>query len=394
MNSMTKKIQVSHSANMKLQECGFKYQNHYIKRLRSKWVGSALLFGSALDDALNMMLINHGKEDALELALDMFDKRWSNQNIHYVPTKLQTCTWIDYKKYDLDLDLIDDDELQDLVELSAELKSNREPLEWFEAINKKFGMYTRTIDYGGKGLTRHEALKKLMPTERKFFQAVNWGCCRHRAYLMINAYYRDIYPLIEKVIHVQKEVKVKNEEGHILLCYIDVIVKFKGEKYLYVLDNKSSRYEYKEESVRISPQLGLYCYVEQLEYAAYAVMNKKINKNTVRTCRECGVICESRHATCPEDVKGKRCKGMFNISIDFEATTQLIKDRIPYEVQEMIVCTADQAIMDIQNKRFNHNLVSCEGKYGKCDYFDHEKCWGDKTSKELDMFIVPERKKK
>lgn len=87
---------LSHSAIEKYESCGYKYYLHYILKYRSTKESSALLFGNALDEALNDMLA--GKDSYHET----FDSEWSK-----CATKE-----IEYYKSDLNVDLLSEEETQ------------------------------------------------------------------------------------------------------------------------------------------------------------------------------------------------------------------------------------------------------------------------------------------
>lgn len=63
---------LSHSGRELYETCGYKFQLHYNQRLRSKNTSSALLFGSAFDEALNVLLL----ERDLEKAKYIFITEW------------------------------------------------------------------------------------------------------------------------------------------------------------------------------------------------------------------------------------------------------------------------------------------------------------------------------
>ena len=63
---------LSHSAIEKYESCGYKYYLHYVLKYRSNKNSSALLFGNALDVALNEML------DGKDTYHDVFSSEWNN----------------------------------------------------------------------------------------------------------------------------------------------------------------------------------------------------------------------------------------------------------------------------------------------------------------------------
>lgn len=89
---------ISHSAYNKYHTCPQMYKLHYVDRLRPEGNSSALLFGSAIDDALNAVLLKTG--DGVETFRNAFT--WE---------LAKDCVWL---KNDLDEDLFTLDEKQEL----------------------------------------------------------------------------------------------------------------------------------------------------------------------------------------------------------------------------------------------------------------------------------------
>lgn len=103
---MSKKI--SYSAYRKYVQCPKMYQYHYEQRLRPTGISSALVFGTAIDAALNALLL--GKGDPVGVFQGSFKFE-----------DLKDVTW-DYKK-DLQLDLFTESQMEGLVGQSDDYKS-------------------------------------------------------------------------------------------------------------------------------------------------------------------------------------------------------------------------------------------------------------------------------
>lgn len=385
---MKKQLQISYSAASKLQECGHKYKLHYIDRIRSRWYKSAFMFGNAIDDALNVMLFNHGEPNALDLALDCFDDRMSMQKINREEQEMVTYHWLLYSDKDLDKALLDADELVELQEIADDLNIKQQPLDFLDQILEKLKNHKK------KGLPKQEALKKLTITERKFFNACNWCSCRHRGYIILETYFEQVMPKIKKVHGVQKKIELKSQEGHRLIGYIDIILEFKNREGLWIVDNKTTAMPYKEDAARNSTQMATYCYFEEIDQAMYITVSKYIKKNSTRKCKKCGFEPDETDRTrkCSnmimKEVEGKepkevRCGGEYEYTYFFTADVNFIAGTIPYETQQMVMESYDQALIDLKDERFVKNLQGCETKFGKCEYY--KKCWEHKTDKEVDL---------
>ena len=97
----TKKISVS--AFKLYHTCPAKFDLHYNKRLRSPDTTSALLFGSAIDEALNAYLLKTGDY------LDTFKENF----------KFEQMTNVEFSKYDADMGLFDSESLDKVKGKSA-----------------------------------------------------------------------------------------------------------------------------------------------------------------------------------------------------------------------------------------------------------------------------------
>lgn len=236
-------INISYSANEKYNVSPRSWYLHYQLRLREKVMGSALFFGSAMDDALNALIMNKFTTDKKVDPVDVFLKSWSRAKIHGKSVNLKKTKLVRYSKADLDLDIIDNAEDQ-----------------------------------------------KLLKTAN-----AEWVSLRRKGLMMLEAYEKQVLPHISDLEAVQKYIKIENEDGDKIIGYIDLISKFKVnddvehdldhlKKYndkLIIFDNKTSSIKYKEDSVLTSRQLATYAEAPDVpdhDYEGYIVIPKKIRK--------------------------------------------------------------------------------------------------------------------
>lgn len=204
-----------------------------------------------------------------------------------------------------------------------------------------------------------------------------WISLHHKANLFLQAYYKDVLPQIKKVLIVQEPVSIKNVEGDEITGFLDLIAELENGK-TYLLDNKTTSMKYTPESAQESQQLALYHYIMKdtykLDGVGYIVMNKKINKNKVKICKECGVKNKSSHVTCNEFnsqdgslAKVKRCKGEFSITMSPSVDIQIILSKLNEGLEEKTIEEFDKINTLISNAVFDkkHNP---NGKYGPCAY--------------------------
>lgn len=219
---------LSHSARETYDTCGYKYELHYNRRLRSINTSSALLFGSAFDEALNELLLNRDLVKAKQIFIDNWLLNEHNFNIVYY-------------KSDLMLEIVDDDLLWDLC---AEKDPN------------KLAHYQHFFSMEAKGLR------------------------------MLEAYNTEILPRIKNVIAVQKSFELPfPEQDGLVRGIIDLIAEIEldsGEIVAAILDNKSTSAPYPKNSYKTKEQLALYSNAfPEYTHVGFLTINKKDFKTQI-----------------------------------------------------------------------------------------------------------------
>lgn len=100
---MNKKNKLSYTSMTTYNECGYKYKLNYIDKIKPKKVRSALLFGKAIDEGLNELLLTRD----ISKAKTKFNFWWTRNLINNEWVELKKTDLIIYSKMDLDLDLGD-----------------------------------------------------------------------------------------------------------------------------------------------------------------------------------------------------------------------------------------------------------------------------------------------
>jgi hypothetical protein len=213
---------LSHSARETLETCSYKYELHYNRRLRSVNTSSALLFGSAFDESLNVLLLERDLEKAKQVFLDQWLRNEHNYNIVYY-------------KMDHDLSLLDSDLLWDLAGVT-------------DAVKRKHYECFFTLE--AKGLK------------------------------MLEAYHAEILPKIKRVIEIQKSFELPFAEYNgIVRGVIDLVAEIElvdGTVVAAILDNKSTSQPYTKNSYKTKEQLALYqAALLEYKYVGFLTLNKK-----------------------------------------------------------------------------------------------------------------------
>lgn len=368
---------LSYSQVRMYNECGKKYRLHYQLKLRSKYIGASLLFGSAVDEALNTLL----KTKDLELAKTQFAMSFNYQTINKVRTYLPKATNIVYAQRDFDYDLL-----------------TAEDHETYRDYKTKLGLDNESdIDTDLKSINKRKSdigFENLEDIERKLYNKANWMSMFRKGVIMIESYYTKILPKFKRVIVVQKNTTLENSSGDKITMYLDLIVETQDGK-IYLLDNKTSTGEYEEDRPRRSQQLVLYYHSEKEEYkldgVGFVVLYKSILKNKTKVCSVCGFDGSgTSFRTCNNELQGKRCKSEWVETVDPECRIDLLLNDVPKATEDLVLETFDKANEAIEKGIFIPNLESC-GSYKseyRCFAFDY--C--HKGSKEglIDLTVTEE----
>ncbi len=317
-------INVSYSALECFEQCSEKYRLRYQERLSSEKIPSPLFFGTAIDAAVELLLLKKKhllSEQELNLLLkedaySIFDKTMKEQNGQL----LERNPLCEYFYSDFDYTLFTKEDLAYFVKAYPSIKDFEE-----------FFVYCK------KSIKTHGELKN---GTKIAFNNLCWLSLYRKGEKMIEAYERDILPEIEEVFDIQKAVELINESGDKLRGKIDFIASFKDDPTTrFIVDNKTSSEAYKSDSVANSTQLAIYCEAEACDRAAYAVMEKKMR------------------------VKEPR------------ARTQLIKDAISDEYKQKVFDKVELQLNNISRGVFEKRQSPKDcAFFGKpCEFFNF--CW-------------------
>ena len=234
-------------------ECSEKWRLHYKERIRSTYLTSSLFFGGALDQAFSRLLLD--KKKILTEAEQKIIQRsaeeifiYSLENVELNGKKVSTENYdkVNYFKIDFDETLFELDEIDPSLP---------------ELIGKK----------GLKG------------EELKLHNDYMLESLRRKGLLMIEAYRKEVIPLLEEVISLQEPVRLPNDTNDCIIGFIDFRAIFKDEPgVIYTIDNKTASANYKQQQLDESPQLGIYSEFTGDKKVAYVVINKKLLKKAPR----------------------------------------------------------------------------------------------------------------
>lgn len=338
---------LSHSQVSKYQQCGKAYQFWYLDKIRPTKSRSSLLFGTALDRSVSVIL---NAEDSVTTAEEVFNKAWTHQEINGKETYLPTCISLVYAKSDFDKDLLT------------------------EEAEKKIGVSRETILSLVEKRTSL-GYDELSLEEKEIVNHAFWWCLYAKGHYMLAAFRSKVLPKITKVHSTQEYIELENGEDKVI-GYIDIVAEVEGHKEPIVLDLKTSAMEYDEDAVLTSPQLTLYTHAVSDKYntrkAGYIVLNKNLIKNRKKICSKCGYDGSGgRHKTCANEAEGKRCGGEWQETVSPEVYVQFLIGEIPKQTENLVLENVDDINTAIKTGHFTRNLSMCTNTYGGlCDYID------------------------
>lgn len=225
-------IQLSFSAAERYLTSARSYFLHYLLRLRPMENSSALFFGAAVDDGLNVLLsppLDRSPE-ALSRAKAAFTESWRTARINDKNVDLSEPGVVKYSKADADFSLLTADEITTCPEI------NIDPV---------------------------------------------WMILHKKGHLILEAYYEQIMPRIKEVLAVQKEISLKNDLGDTFTGIIDLIVVWEDGRTI-LMDNKTSSIKYAKDAIEVSGQLSTYYEAVKEEYkldaVGYIIIPKHVRK--------------------------------------------------------------------------------------------------------------------
>lgn len=215
---MEKKLRLSNSAIDLYERCPKAYFFQYVQGLKADITSTPLLYGIAMDSALNYILES------------MRDKKdWNT------------------------------DSAKDIFIKSMESWNHQNRLDFFKS-------------------EVPEDLKDIVNEHNPDHQEAVWDLIVQRGLTSIDVYIKEVVSQIDEVLQVQTKGVIENAEGHQFVYVLDFIAKMKDGR-VVLMDNKTSSARYPKNKVQKSQQLSLY--LEQfpdIAYAGYAVLIKNPEK--------------------------------------------------------------------------------------------------------------------
>lgn len=277
MSEQTKGVTISYSKLTKIEYCPKSYQLYYEDRIRSMFQSTALLFGSAMDEALNRLLLEAKQQptqDELKFIIDksdidVFDTCWN---------VVKDTEMVVYTKKDYDETLLENEDREEILKF---ILNNLKELYGDDADVSDMDIDpTKCVE----GMIEFKSSKNtLNEAQHRLIAIASHASLRRKAHMLLKAYREQVLPQIEYVYNVQTRLLLSDDEGNTIEGIEDFQASFKDEPgVIRSCDNKTSSKAYAADSVATSDQLALYSTITGLDKAAYVVMEKDIRKKEPR----------------------------------------------------------------------------------------------------------------
>jgi hypothetical protein len=247
--------------------CPRKYKYHYYDKLRPTTIGSALIFGISIDQALNRLLLTKKKElteedkKIMEITAEQaFNDTFKIADINGTKYETMISDKVDYFNKDLDSDTLEESDyilFQEKFDFDV-TKANIKEFQKECATARKEGMLVEEL------LLAHNFLC--------------WLSLKRKGHKLLELYELNILPQIKEVHSVQIPINLPNSNGDYIIGFVDYVATL-NDGIKRILDNKTSSEPYNMEKLNNSQQLAIYSEALEIEDVGYSVLIKKINKN-------------------------------------------------------------------------------------------------------------------
>lgn len=254
--------------------------------------------------------------------------------------------------------------------------------QWAKELNLDYLGTTYTEIYAAISKIKKNPYKKLKSNELKYFNRLSWRSLYRKGVLLLDSFYEQFYPKIEKVLATQKFCLIKDENtGDIIQGVVDAILKITGYDDPIVFDLKTASQPYKQDQIDRSDQLTLYLAMEGWKYktnlVGYIVLSKNINKEKESFCKVCNHKKNGSHRTCNNMVnaiepnqKPVRCNGEWLETTVIKPIVQVMVARKSQEQMDSVLDDQSNMIVGMKNGIVFKNTSKCENWYGnRCPYF-------------------------
>lgn len=332
---------ISYSSWELYLSCAKMYEIEKILGYRPKQKSSALVFGSAFDEAINIL----NKKGDIDKAKEVFKAG--------LRPLIKTTKYYFFKA-DFDYDLLTDTQIEIANKYLKELEyeGNLD----IDMIHKQ--LFTKIVDNGNN-------YSVLSENQQLLISLISTMSLKQKGLLMFDTYIKDILPKIKKVHSIQR--KITHRPG-----ILDLEADYEDQGKI-TFDIKTSAKLYSDSKIYNAPQLLIYDLETKNNKIGYIVFVKQIKKNTTKHCKICKFNgTGKKHKTCFNEIQGVRCGGEWDIYINPEAIIQVLIGDVDKDLQKTVIGSMTEVENAIEKGVFPRNLNTCPNHFGKpCSYIEY-----------------------
>ena len=317
-------VHYSNSSMDTFNTCGKKYDLHYNARLRSNGISSPLFFGSAVDKALNNLLLQKKKilteeeTKILETPIGtIFLKALQIVDINGELVDISKSLQVSYFNKDFDVDFLTEEDVVFINEIS--------PFELSLAQLADFKTECQATLKSGQELTEDI---------HKTYNYCCWLSLKNKGEYLIHCYKKYILPQIKEVTGIQQEVILPGIDTDFIKGYIDYTAIFESDSIERIIDNKTASAKYPADCIATTTQLVIYSEFMQNRNVGYIVMLKSKQKDPAKQI-------------------------------------QVLFGKITEEQVKNVFDNIGEVVYNIKNGQFEENRESCFKYFTKCPYYDY-----------------------
>ena len=319
---MTKRkpIRLSFSAIDTYLSCPKKYKLERIDWLMEDKLSTPLFFGSAIDDASELIFLEKLQDKSKrkpfdrDEMIDRFTEKLSNTRFQGKDVFIPTFSKVGYSKADMQPELLEDEDVKDFEDYleSKDL-----------AVDNVFDF----IEY-------IKSIKNPTEDEIEIYNYICWKSVYRKGIMMLDALKVWSDENIKEVISIQRRIQVVNEEEDTLTGYLDLeAVMMDGvERTLDLKTASNANAQYPDDCIKDAMQLHIYSQ-EAFPKVGYVILDKMIRKREPR------------------------------------ARVREVYGEVTDEMLDSTFDTIDEVLHNIMDKEFPKNMNSCY-RYGKCGFYN------------------------
>jgi hypothetical protein len=369
-----KKLRTSYSQHNTYIKCPEHWHKSYVERYKSPIEGASMYFGTAVDTAVETMLMKTGDP------YQVFEDYWRRSFNFGKATQVFDNDNITYGYKDFDKDVLTPQDTTQMgiwaqtLGLSKTVLKGDKSIELFDKIVKK----------------KKNPYKNPSKDEMKYFNRSSWLSMKRKGDILLKSFEEQFLPKVKNVIAVQKRADIVDPAtGDSVVGYIDMILEIEGYDKPIIFDLKTASRPYSQEQLDFSEQLTLYCAMKgqyaldrsdfvDTDLVGYVVLCKEINKDKEAHCKTCGHLRSGRHRTCdamytdPNDkTKQTRCGGEWEETVALAPHVQVMVARKTQDQVDILLQDIAAIIAGMKNGIIYKNTSNCTNWYGnKCPFFD------------------------